>query len=1257
MIKKLLFSFIIAIIGLQVQAQAPANDLCDDAISIACDDVIQGNTDMSTITTSPEDGCGTANGAAGNWYSFAGTGDLVTLSLCSLGAYDTKIRVYSGNCFGLVCVGGNDDACGLQSELTFASDASTNYLVYVFGFGTATGDYELSVSCTPPPPPVMNDLCDDAIDITCGDSFFATTLGATETDEPTDLCGIFNNGSAPGVWYSFAGTGDIVTVSLCGSDFDTQLQVFSGNCFGQVCVAGNDDNFAACGAGNNSQLVFESDASTNYLFYVNGFGGASGNYNIEITCVVPPPPPPNDECDLQAVPALVNMDDQCTLLNPGTIGGATMSNVPNDCVGTANDDVWYTFVATTEIHTIAILNIMNGTNNLVHAVYEGADCDNLTQLFCNDDNDSFATGLTIGETYYIRIWSNGTNPLEMATFDLCIASFIPPPPPTNDECDGAVDVGVNADDSCVLFTSGTLLGATDSGVTSACPGTGDDDVWFTFTALNNAHRVSMLNIVGDVTDIVHAVYSGPDCNNLTEIYCSDANASQSSDFIPGDTYWIRVYSFTNEPFQNTTFDVCVNSFDTIIVNSINDPETSLTAEELVQQVFVEQGGCGTVDIEFTNLQENPSGVGNLSQRSWGYFKRGTTAFELEDGIIISSGFAESAEGDNGQTGTSNTGAGWGGDTDLQAILDNQYGTVVPTQNATVFEFEFSSNIPLVTFDFIFASEEYEDEFECTDNFRDGFAFLVKGPGIPDTSGAPFGGVNIASIQGSDNVPVSTATIHRDTFLCGGENEGVDYFPELYVGNWADNLNNQPIEFDGLTIALTTASVPVMVGEIYTVKLVIADRSDTAFDSAVFLAGGSFDLGQLDLGGDITLESGLALCDGEEIIIDAGEFDGATYVWLQDDVVIAGETSSTLIVTETGEYEVSVTFDGTTCELNDKIFVEFFENPEIELGPDVLICDGDSAVLDATPLNEAALENITYQWFIDGVEIVGETDAMLTVTDQGTYSVIVTANENCMSTDEVFVNAVAFNVDVGGDISLCGEDSFEIIPEIDGEDPTTATFVWSTGETTPTIIVTSSGTYSVEVTIEGCVNSDEVNITLLDQPLVVISATRMDETGDVVVKCANDIEILTATVTEADPNAVTYRWFLDGGEIAGETGTTIEITERGLYQVEVNGAGCLDSDDIFVRFFDNENCIVTQGISPDGDGLNDNLDLEFLSVAPGIEKVSIFNRHGLMVFELANYVNEWRGQADDGSELPVGNYYYVINLVEGEALTGFIYLNK
>jgi len=172
----------------------------------------------------------------------------------------------------------------------------------------------------------------------------------------------------------------------------------------------------------------------------------------------------------------------------------------------------------------------------------------------------------------------------------------------------------------------------------------------------------------------------------------------------------------------------------------------------------------------------------LELRSWGYFRNNDTDFPFEEGIILSSGFAVNAQGPNDQGGSSDGFFDWPGDIDIEAILDNFTGTNVATNNATVFEFTFTSALDQINFEFIFASEEYEDDFECDDTFRDGFAFLVSGPGIADTSGAPFGGQNIASIVGSDNVPVNTLSIHSEAFTCGSEINGVNFFPELYVSN-------------------------------------------------------------------------------------------------------------------------------------------------------------------------------------------------------------------------------------------------------------------------------------------------------------------------------------------------------------------------------------------------------------------------------------------------------------------------------------------
>jgi len=120
---------------------------------------------------------------------------------------------------------------------------------------------------------------------------------------------------------------------------------------------------------------------------------------------------------------------------------------------------------------------------------------------------------------------------------------------------------------------------------------------------------------------------------------------------------------------------------------------------------------------------------------------------------------------------------------------------------------------------------------------------------------------------------------------------------------------------------------------------------------------------------------------------------------------------------------------------------------------------------------------------------------------------------------------------------------------------------------------------------------------------------------------------------------------------------------GTYEVTITKGDCTGTNDIELTTYAVGNCIITQGISPNGTpGFNDQLDLEFLSDRVGISKLQIFNRFGTVVYERDNYVNEWNGQTTDGDELPTGTYYYVLDLlgvddVYGAQPTGWIYLNR
>jgi gliding motility-associated-like protein len=83
----------------------------------------------------------------------------------------------------------------------------------------------------------------------------------------------------------------------------------------------------------------------------------------------------------------------------------------------------------------------------------------------------------------------------------------------------------------------------------------------------------------------------------------------------------------------------------------------------------------------------------------------------------------------------------------------------------------------------------------------------------------------------------------------------------------------------------------------------------------------------------------------------------------------------------------------------------------------------------------------------------------------------------------------------------------------------------------------------------------------------------------------------------------------------------------------------------------------QGLSPNGDGINDCLILDHLEDREDIRVAEVFNRYGAKVFELNDYVDQWCGTDQNGEILPVGTYFYIIYFNSNkEPITSWIYLN-
>jgi gliding motility-associated-like protein len=173
---------------------------------------------------------------------------------------------------------------------------------------------------------------------------------------------------------------------------------------------------------SNPSLITGLLPGTQYTFYVRGICPTSGTslwstgFNF-LTLII------NDNCS-GAIFAPVNSSAVCQQITSGTITGATASTpgTTAPCIGNANDDVWFQFIATNTYLNISLQNVTGSTTDLNHAVYSG-QCGTLTQLYCSAANSlsSVANNLVVGQTYFIRVYSNSAA-VQTATFDLCIST-------------------------------------------------------------------------------------------------------------------------------------------------------------------------------------------------------------------------------------------------------------------------------------------------------------------------------------------------------------------------------------------------------------------------------------------------------------------------------------------------------------------------------------------------------------------------------------------------------------------------------------------------------------------------------------------------------------------------------------------------------------------------------------------------------------------------------------------------------------------
>lgn len=410
-----------------------------------------------------------------------------------------------------------------------------------------------------------------------------------------------------------------------------------------------------------------------------------------------------------------------------------------------------------------------------------------------------------------------------------------------------------------------------------------------------------------------------------------------------------------------------------------------SAEELIKEVFI-GGNC--FDVTGVTLLGSPAQIG--------IFEGGQSNIGFPTGIIIATGDINIAPGPNDQNNAGTDVGGSSADPDLQAL------TTGPLFNRGGIEFQFTPTQTPLTFEYVFASEEY-CEYANT-GFNDVFGFFISGPGIPG------GQANIAVLP--SGAPVSINTVNHTTntgFYYNNTPDGLT----LCGQNPQTSLTTNELQYDGYTRKMI-AQAPVIPCQTYTIKLKIADVGDGIYDSAVFLKSGSFDGGgnasaEFQVNGDAGVDVVYESCGTVTLIFDrvggnpnlpftvnytisGTATPGVDYQTIPGSVTIpAGQDKVTLTIPIyvdniiEGEETIRLKLSSPCSCINPEVILKINDLPPLNaVGDTVLICGPGGATLGVTPIG--GVEPFTYRWNNGSVEptlspfVNVSTNYTVTVTD-------------------------------------------------------------------------------------------------------------------------------------------------------------------------------------------------------------------------------------------------------------------------------------
>lgn len=706
----------------------------------------------------------------------------------------------------------------------------------------------------------------------------------------------------------------------------------------------------------------------------------------------------------------------------------------------------------------------------------------------------------------------------------------------------------------------------------------------------------------------------------------------------------------------------------------------MTPQQAVEDVLL---GAGVVA---SNIAINGGSVTNVSSNVQ-QFTAGSSNFPIQAGIVLHTSSAPSVNYDP----------------DLVAIGGD-------VTNGVVLEFDFVPAGNQLSFNYLFASSEYSS-WTCTAK-NDVFGFFISGPGI----NGPFtnNGINLATVPGS-NTPVGINTVNSGSAslfgspsICFAANPNWQSDSQYWTNTYNNAMSSLPLS--GTAINGSTVTLPaehlLQCGEVYHIKLAIANVDDQALNSAVFLEANSFQAPSINIDfenntsvSDTVLIAGCMegvvhfsrpsfLTNNEQIVYfqTGGTLDeGVDYPYLAGgaDSVVFSQGQDTISLTITpypnndgndpheifiSAYSLNECGDTTYAEGSILVLNEPYH--EVIATDTLLLCHTDTIPLGVNTTGNFDLGPYSYSWYnlTYGGDTIYADSIIASALENDTLLFLVTSIDQCgfeyVDTATVIM-AQKLKIDSLAQIPAdCGDNNGAVIAYGNPANYTgTPYFTWSdsNNDTIPGNESNSTawpdrsaGWYYFTVEDDVCQVMDSIMVEQNPPPTASFEANPTFGTAP-----------LNVVFTNTSDPASEYYWDFGNGDDAlvydlSNQSSTYYL--QGTYTVTLTAieGSCTDVATAEISVVQRPTYDLPNGFSPNGDGVNDFFTINAENVVS--LEVVILNRWGNVVFESTDINFLWNGRINNsGPACEDGTYFYKVKMIgySGEEIEehGFVHLFK